>query len=119
MKFLIFHSFSLAQMFSCEFCKIFKNSFLKEHLWATACGDPFFLLLPQNFSTLKLKDQTKFWKSGRNILKRNPDTAQKFSFPLSIYYPQLHFLCSVILIFLVADPGIGTLYMDPRKDFIY
>ena len=27
---------TLAQGFCCEFCKIFKNSFLKEHLWMTA-----------------------------------------------------------------------------------
>ena len=26
----------LAQMFSCEFCEIFKNTFFTEHLWATA-----------------------------------------------------------------------------------
>ena len=27
---------ALAQMFSCEFCKIAKNTFFTEHLWATA-----------------------------------------------------------------------------------
>ena len=27
---------TLAQMFSFEFCKIFKNTFFKEHLWTTA-----------------------------------------------------------------------------------
>ena len=27
---------ALAQVFSCEFCKIFKNTFFIEHLWATA-----------------------------------------------------------------------------------
>ena len=27
---------TLAQMFSCEFWKISKNTFLTEHLWATA-----------------------------------------------------------------------------------
>ena len=27
---------SLAQVFSCEFCEISKNTFLTEHLWATA-----------------------------------------------------------------------------------
>ena len=26
----------LAQVFSCEFSEIFKNTFLKEHIWATA-----------------------------------------------------------------------------------
>ena len=29
---------TLAQVFSCEFRKNFKNTFLKEHLWATASG---------------------------------------------------------------------------------
>ena len=27
-------------MFSCEFCKISKNTFLTEHLWATASVTP-------------------------------------------------------------------------------
>ena len=27
---------SLAQVFSCEFCEIFKNAFFTEHVWATA-----------------------------------------------------------------------------------
>ena len=27
---------SLAQVFSCEFCEISKNTFFKEHLWTTA-----------------------------------------------------------------------------------
>ena len=27
---------ALAQMFSCEFCEISKNTFFTEHLWATA-----------------------------------------------------------------------------------
>ena len=27
---------ALAQVFSCEFCEIFKNIYSTEHLWATA-----------------------------------------------------------------------------------
>ena len=27
---------TLTQVFSCEFCEIFKNTFFTEHLWATA-----------------------------------------------------------------------------------
>ena len=27
---------ALAQVFSCEFCEIFKNTFFTEHVWATA-----------------------------------------------------------------------------------
>ena len=27
---------TLAQVLSCEFCEIFKNTFLTEHLWTTA-----------------------------------------------------------------------------------
>ena len=30
---------TLAQVFSCEFCKISKNTFLAEHLWATASSN--------------------------------------------------------------------------------
>ena len=29
---------TMAQVFSCEFCKIYKNTFFTEHLWATASG---------------------------------------------------------------------------------
>ena len=35
---------TLAQVFSCEFCELFKNTFLTEHLWMTASapsGDHF------------------------------------------------------------------------------
>ena len=28
---------TLAQMFSCEFCEISKNTFFTEHVWATEC----------------------------------------------------------------------------------
>ena len=28
---------TLAQVFSCEFCEIAKNTFFTEHLWTTAC----------------------------------------------------------------------------------
>ena len=30
---------TLAQVFFCEFCEIFKNTFFPKHLWATASGD--------------------------------------------------------------------------------
>ena len=29
---------ALAQVFSCEFCEIFKSTFFTEHLWTTASG---------------------------------------------------------------------------------
>ena len=29
---------TLAQVFACEFCEIYKNTFFAEHLWATASG---------------------------------------------------------------------------------
>ena len=29
---------TLAQMFSCQFCKIFRNNVFKEHIWGTAFG---------------------------------------------------------------------------------
>ena len=36
---------TLAQVFPCEFCEIFKNTFFTEHIWGTAswiCGGVFF-----------------------------------------------------------------------------
>ena len=30
----------LAQVFSCKFCEIFKNTFFTEHLWTTSSGSP-------------------------------------------------------------------------------
>ena len=39
---------TLAQLFSCEFCEISKNTFFTEHLWATAS-------LLQQFSRRYLK----------------------------------------------------------------
>ena len=35
---------SLAQVFSCEFSEIFKNTFFTEHLWMTAPGLSFLML---------------------------------------------------------------------------
>ena len=32
---------NLAQVFSCEFCEISKNTFFEEHLWTTACAAAF------------------------------------------------------------------------------
>ena len=32
---------TLAQVFSCEFCENFKNTFFTEHLWETAFGKLF------------------------------------------------------------------------------
>ena len=29
------------QVFSCEFCKIFKNAFFTEHIWATASAETY------------------------------------------------------------------------------
>ena len=31
-----FKNKNLAQVFSCEFCEVFKNTFIIEHLWTTA-----------------------------------------------------------------------------------
>ena len=45
---------SLAQLFSCEFCEIFKNSFFTELLWATASAD-----ILQNSCELLLLLETK------------------------------------------------------------
>ena len=36
---------TLAQVFSCEFCKISTNTFLKEHLWVTASEHYFLNIL--------------------------------------------------------------------------
>ena len=33
---MLFEKEALAQMFSCEFCEIFKNNFFTEQLWPTA-----------------------------------------------------------------------------------
>ena len=35
---------TLAQLFSCEFCEISKNTFFTEHLWTTA--SEYFLQIP-------------------------------------------------------------------------
>ena len=36
---------TLAQVFSCEFCEIFKNTFFTEHLWTTTSGENLFYLI--------------------------------------------------------------------------
>ena len=49
-SFLIKLQASLAQVFSCEFCEVSKNSFFTEHIWATASECEKDLL--QNISTI-------------------------------------------------------------------
>ena len=45
---------SLGQVFSCEFCEIFKNTFFTEHLWTTASGDFNYLCsFPQALFSIK------------------------------------------------------------------
>ena len=44
-KLQAFKKEALAQVFSCEFCEISKNTFFTEHLWATASVLPTLLKL--------------------------------------------------------------------------
>ena len=41
---------TLATMFSCEFCEIFQNTFITEHLWTTLSRFRIFLLHPFSFT---------------------------------------------------------------------
>ena len=41
---------TVAQMFSCEFCEIFKNTFFTEHLWTTLSRFRIFPLHPFPFT---------------------------------------------------------------------
>ena len=43
---------TLAQVFSCEFCEISKNTFFIEHLWATASGKGSYDLMNESLSHL-------------------------------------------------------------------
>ena len=43
---------ALAQVFSCEFCEISKNTFFTEHLWETA-SDVTSLMFPRKFGLVK------------------------------------------------------------------
>ena len=45
---------TLAQLFSCEFCEIFKNTFYIEHLRVTASGDLVFLFHIFNLHLISL-----------------------------------------------------------------
>ena len=60
---------SLAQVFSCEFCEISKNTFLTEHLW--------WLLLEIHFNLalMKMKNSSRVlvvvWFVGKHLLKHN------------------------------------------------
>ena len=51
---------TLAQVFSCEFCKISKNTFFTEHLWTTASNNRTLRLVGAFFSlTLNASRYTK------------------------------------------------------------
>ena len=51
---------TLAQVFSCEFCEISKNTFFTEHLWATASVSNR-RLLNISFSLVKSNYSPVFW----------------------------------------------------------
>ena len=53
---------TLAQVFSCELCEIFKNTFFTEHLWTTACenGCVFSWSVFKPSTVLKLLEQYGF-----------------------------------------------------------
>ena len=54
---------SLEQVFSCEFRKIFKNTYFTEHLWTTASDDSkayyYFSSVKYNSKVQKIKSKTK------------------------------------------------------------
>ena len=48
---------TLAQVFSCEFCEIFKNTFFTEHLWTTASVNTIAVSKIKNFTFFLVKGQ--------------------------------------------------------------
>ena len=53
---------TLAQVFSCEFCDIFKNTFFKEHLWTTA-----FVIYLKSYQEKYRSSQWKCHVKKRNL----------------------------------------------------
>ena len=49
---------TLAQVFSCEFCKIFKNTFFTEYLWETASIEEYVQILTKIQKEKPLTKQT-------------------------------------------------------------
>ena len=63
---------ALAQVFSCEFCDISKNTLFTEHLWATASSFIFSIKFKAEkfFCTfVSCANQTSFWGAKKNKLK--------------------------------------------------
>ena len=69
---------TLAQVFSCEFCEIFKNIFFTEHFWTTACLSKTLLKY-----LMKKRPINKIWNS---LLKK--------SMSLPMIYHHLQFFIS-------------------------
>ena len=69
---------TLAQVFSCEFCKISNNSFFTEHLWATAYRIVYLLLHKQPSRGVLMKNLSEnmqhIYRRTRNCKTRKlPD----------------------------------------------
>ena len=64
---------TLAQVFSCEFCQISKNSFFTEHLWATASKICLFINYIQVyfFKRFSIEAQCSFYLETRHKCKSN------------------------------------------------
>ena len=67
---------TLAQVFSCEFCEIFKNTVFTEHLWATASvfrvflrkvSEQLFHGIPRSLCSQHLLIQSQQWKYQNNV----------------------------------------------------
>ena len=62
----------LAQVLSCEFCEISKNTFFKEHLWRAASEfHPYYIIFIDSKILLPSYQKTKI--NGFNSLKRSCD----------------------------------------------
>ena len=63
----MFKKETLAQVFSCEFCQISKNTFFTEHLWTSAFVDirqSFEIFSENHYTTSKneiLRKRTNIW----------------------------------------------------------
>ena len=58
---------SLVQVFSCEFCEIFKNTLFTEHIWETVCASsPFslFICLATVISKLEIISQLFHYRNA-------------------------------------------------------
>ena len=106
---------SLAQEFFCEFCRIFNNTFFKEHLWmTTSIQQQLLALYLQLYIAGNFQGVTRHWSGKKSSIYLKDFTNLDFSYTdiyiyISIYIYIYIYIYTYIYIFIFFDKYLFSL----------